>query len=70
MEFTKEVASETEIQIKGNKVLLIFKNGPTEEMYIGEEVETATWTDNHHLLITLKEGGVRLYRDSINFEKI
>ena len=70
MKFTIIIQRETEIQIKGNKVLLIFKDGPTEEMQIGEEVETASWTDNHLLLITLKDGGVRLYSDTINFEKI
>ncbi|SFJ41443.1 hypothetical protein [Myroides guanonis] len=70
MKFTIIIQRETSIQIKGNKVLLIFKNGPTEEMQIGEAVETATWTDNHNLLITLKDGGVRLYSDTINFEKI
>lgn len=70
MEFTKQIALETEVKVQGNKVLLNFKNGPAEEMYIGEEVETATWTDNFHLLVTLTNGGVRLYRDIINFENI
>lgn len=70
MEFTREIVVETEVQVKGNNVLLIFKNGPVEELHIGEQVETATWTDNNHLLVTLKDGGVRLYKDSINFDKI
>lgn len=70
MEFTKEIAQKIDLRIKDTIVELVFKNGPVEQMHIGEPVQTATWTDNHHLLITLTSGRVRLYRDMINFEKI
>jgi hypothetical protein len=39
-------------------------------MEIGELIDVAIWSENHKLLVTLKNGQVRLYHDLINFEII
>lgn len=70
MEFNKELASKITLAIDGKTILLTFKDGATKTMEIGELVDVAVWSENHKLLVTLKNGQVRLYHDLINFEII
>lgn len=67
MKFTEQIASETEIKVDGRTIYLNFKNGPSETLQIGEEVETACWSEHFYLLVSLSNGQVRLYRDPINY---
>ncbi|TDS53335.1 hypothetical protein [Myroides indicus] len=70
MEFNKELASKITLKVKEKNILLTFNDGATKIMEIGELIDVAIWSENHKLLVTLKNGQVRLYHDLINFEII
>lgn len=70
MKFTKEIAETTKINVEESLVRLRLENDLELEMHIGEAVDVAVWTPHGKLLVTLRNGQLRLYSDTINFEDI
>ncbi len=45
-------------------------NGHELELFVGEEIEAARWSDEGRLLVVLKSGAVRSYENEIDYIKI
>jgi len=70
MEFTENFRKSDNFRIDGQMLYIIDENGRELEIFIGEEVRNARWTDDGRLLVTLENGAVRSYEDEVNYIKI
>src|SRR5690606_23248480 len=67
MEFTENFRKSDNFRIDGQMLYIIDENGRELEIFIGEEVRNARWTDEGRLLVTLENGAVRWYEDEVNY---
>ncbi len=67
MEFTENFKKSTNFKINGLFLYIIDENNHELELFVGEEIETARWSDEGRLIVVLKNGGVRSYADEVNY---
>ncbi|UUV20641.1 hypothetical protein [Paenimyroides aestuarii] len=67
MEFTENFRKSNDFKINGQFLYIIDANGHELELFVGEEVLTARWSDEGRLIVVLKSGGVRSYEDEVNY---
>lgn len=70
MEFTENFKQSNNFRFEGQMLYIIDELGRELEIFIGEEVKNARWTDDERLLVTLEDGSVRSYEDEVNYIKI
>lgn len=70
MEFTENFRKSNNFRINGQLLYIIDANGHELELFVGEEIEAARWSDEGRLLVVLKSGAVRSYENEINYIKI
>ena len=70
MEFTENFKKSNDFRIHGQMLYLIDENKHELELFVGEEIEAARWSDEGRLLVVLKNGAVRSYENEINYIKI
>ena len=70
MEFTENFKKSDNFRIVGQMLYIIDEQGKELELFVGEEIETARWSDKGHLIVVLKSGAVRSYEDEVNYIKI
>ena len=67
MEFTENFKKSNNFVIKGQVLHIIDENNHELELFVGEEIETARWSDEGRLIVVLKDGAVRSYENEVNF---
>ena len=67
MEFTENFRKSNNFKINGQVLHITDENGHDLELFVGEEIEAARWSDEGRLLIVLKNGAVRSYQNEINY---
>lgn len=70
MEFTENFRKSDNFKISGQLLYIYDENNHELELFVGEEIETARWSDEGRLLVVLKSGAVRSYENEINYIKI
>jgi len=70
MEFTENFKKSNDFKINGQILYVVDENKHELELFVGEEIETARWTDEGRLLVVLKNGSVRSYENEIDYIKI
>lgn len=70
MEFTENFKKSNNFRINGQMLYITDANGHELELFVGEEIEAARWSDEGRLLVVLKSGAVRSYENEINYIKI
>ncbi len=70
MVFTENFRKSDNFRINGQMLYIIDENNNELELFIGEEVEAARWSDEGRLIVVLKSGAVRSYEDEVNYIKI
>jgi len=70
MEFTENFRKSNNFRINGQMLYITDANGHELELFVGEEIEAARWSDEGRLLVVLKSGAVRSYENEINYIKI
>ena len=70
MEFTENFRKSNNFRISGQMLYITDANGHELELFVGEEIEAARWSDEGRLLVVLKSGAVRSYENEINYIKI
>lgn len=70
MEFTENFRKSNNFRINGQMLYITDANGHELELFVGEEIEAARWSDEGRLLVVLKSGAVRSYESEINYIKI
>jgi len=70
MEFTENFRKSNNFRINGQMLYITDENGHELELFVGEEIEAARWSDEGRLLVVLKSGAVRSYENEINYIKI
>jgi len=70
MEFTENFKKSNNFRINGQMLYITDANGHELELFVGEEIEAARWSDEGRLLVVLKNGAVRSYESEINYIKI
>lgn len=67
MEFTENFKKSTNFKIIGQFLYIIDENNHELELFVGEEIEAARWSDDERLIVALKNGSVRSYADEVNY---
>ena len=70
MGFTENFRKSNNFKINGQFLYIIDANNHELELFVGEEIEAARWSDEGRLLVVLKSGAVRSYENEINYIKI
>lgn len=70
MEFTENFKNSNNFRIDGQMLYIIDESGRELEIFIGQEVRNARWTEEDRLLVTLENGAVRSYEDEVNYISI
>ena len=70
MEFTENFKKSYNFRINGQMLYITDANGHELELFVGEEIEAARWSDEGRLLVVLKSGAVRSYENEIDYIKI
>ena len=70
MEFTENFKQSNNFRFEGQMLYIIDELGRELEIFIGEEVKNARWTDDDRLLVTLETGAIRSYEDEVNYINI
>lgn len=70
MKFTDNFRNSNEFRIDGQMLYIKGANGSELEIFIGEEIQTARWSDEGRLIVVLQSGAVRSYEDEVNYIKI
>ncbi len=70
MEFTENFKNSNNFRIDGQMLYIIDESGRELEIFIGQEVKNARWTEEGRLLVTLENGAVRSYEDEVNYISI
>ncbi|HLV46165.1 MAG TPA: hypothetical protein VKY32_03900 [Flavobacterium sp.] len=70
MEFTENFRQSNNFRFEGQMLYIIDELGRELEIFVGEEVKNARWTDDGRLLVTLETGAIRSYEDEVNYIKI
>jgi len=70
MVFTENFRKSDNFRINGQMLYIIDENNHELELFIGEEIEAARWSDEGRLIVALKSGAVRSYEDEVNYIKI
>ncbi|HLT65754.1 MAG TPA: hypothetical protein VKZ80_05315 [Flavobacterium sp.] len=70
MEFTENFKQSNNFRIDGQLLYIIDDQNRELELFVGEEIEAARWTDEGRLLVVLKSGNVRSYEDEVNYINI
>lgn len=70
MVFTENFRKSDNFRINGQMLYIIDENNHELELFIGEEVEAARWSDEGRLIVVLKSGAVRSYENEVTYIKI
>lgn len=70
MEFTENFKKSDNFRINGQLLYVIDETGKELELFVGEEIEAARWSDEGRLIVVLKSGAVRSYESEVNYIKI
>ncbi len=70
MEFTENFKKSNNFKINGQMLYIFDENNHELELFVGEEIEAARWSDEGRLIVVLKNGAVRSYENEINYIKI
>lgn len=67
MEFTENFKKSNNFEIKGQILHIYDEKNHEIELFIGEEIEAARWSDEGRLIVVLKNGSVRSYENEIKY---
>lgn len=70
MSFTENFRKSNNFRINGQMLYITDENNNELELFVGEEVQTARWSDEGRLIVVLKGGAVRSYENEVNYLKI
>lgn len=70
MEFTENFRKSNNFRIDGQMLYVIDSKGIELELFVGEEIQAARWSDEGRLIVALKSGAVRSYENEVTFIKI
>ncbi len=70
MEFTENFKKSNNFRIDGQLLYIVDDNNHELELFVGEEIQTARWSDEGRLIVVLKSGAVRSYTNEIDYIKI
>lgn len=70
MEFTENFKKSNNFRIDGQLLYIVDDQGKELELFVGEEVEAAHWSDEGRLIVAMKNGAVRSYENEVNYIKI
>lgn len=70
MEFTENFKKSNNFRISGQMLYIIDSKGVELELFVGEEIRAARWSDEGRLIVALKSGAIRSYENEVTFIKI
>ncbi|HUH25324.1 MAG TPA: hypothetical protein VLY87_01740 [Flavobacterium sp.] len=70
MEFTENFRKSNNFRIDGQMLYITDAQGKELELFVGEEIETARWSDEGRLIVVLKSGAVRSYESEVRYLNI
>lgn len=70
MVFTENFRKSDNFKIHGQILFIYDEKGHELELFVGEEIEAARWSDEGRLLVVLKNGGIRSYENEIKYINI
>lgn len=70
MEFTENFKKSNQFRFEGQMLYITDDQNRVLELFVGEEIEAARWSDDEKLLVVLKSGAVRSYENEVNYMNI